>query len=279
MTKSEIKITNSKSGVTTIDIEGTIGVPEEWQFENPAGRIATYDKFRRSIEAISRIKGSEIVVEIRSTGGDVGDALLIHDALSSLDSVITTRCHGYVASAATIIAQAASEGRREISASALYLIHNSVASCEGNAGDLDQSRELLIKTDERIAAIYAARSGRPQEDFASLMAENNGGGRWLSAEEAVAEGLADRITESDARPSRKRNRSLPTDSANADTMRWQADIELGRLRHRIDALESENRRLSAHPTQPKEKEDPSSTESRRSANYTAYQRDAESFLH
>jgi ATP-dependent protease ClpP protease subunit len=278
MTKSEIKITNPKSGVTTIDIEGTIGVPEEWQFENPAGRIASYDKFRRSIEAISSIKGGEIVVEIRSTGGDVGDALLIHDALVSSGAVITTRCHGYVASAATIIAQAASEGRREISASALYLVHNSVASCEGNAGDLHQSLELLLKTDERIAAIYATRSGRTAEDFASLMAENNGGGRWLSAQETVAEGLADRITQSDARPSKKRNRSLPAASSNADTMRWQADLELGRLRHRIDALESENRRLGATSTSLKEKEDPSPTDSRRSANYTAYQRDAESFL-
>ena len=63
------------------------------------------------------------MVDIRSTGGDVNDALLIHDALCSLDAHITTRCYGYTASAATIIAQAASPGCREISANALYLIH------------------------------------------------------------------------------------------------------------------------------------------------------------
>ncbi len=277
MTKSKIKITNSKSGVTTIDIEGTIGVPEEWQFEQPAGRVATYDTFRRTLDAISRIKEGEIVVDIRSTGGDVGDALLIYDALSATGTTVTTRCHGYVASAATIIAQAASEGRREISASALYLVHNSVAACEGNADDLHKSRELLVKTDERIAGIYAARSGRPQAGFSALMAENNGGGRWLSAEEAIAEGLADRIVESEARPAKKR-RTLPANTANADTMRWQADLELGKLRHRIESLETENRRLMATSTRLKEKEDPSSTESRRSANHTAYQRDAEGFL-
>lgn len=277
MKKSEIKIKNTKPGVTTIDIEGTIGVPEEWQFEDPAGRVATYEKFQRTLAAISRIKDGEIVVNIRSTGGDVGDAILIYDALTASGAAITTRCWGYVASAATIIAQAASEGAREISASALYLVHNSVGSCEGNAHDLRQSEELLVKTDERIAGIYAARSGREAASFAALMAENNGGGRWLSPEETIAGGLADRLIEGEPRAEKKRS-PLPANSANADPMRWQSDIELGKLRHRIESLETENKRLKANPTQLKEKEDPSPTESRRSANENAYQRDAESFL-
>lgn len=274
MKRSEIKIKNTKPGVTVIDIEGTIGVPEEWQFEDPAGRVATYEKFQRTLAAISRIASGEIVVNIRSTGGDVGDAILIHDALAATGAAVTTRCYGYVASAATIIAQAASEGAREISASALYLIHNSICTCEGNAGDLRQSEELLLKTDERIAAIYAARSGRTTADFAVLMAENNGSGRWLSPEEALAEGLADRIM--DGEPQRlKKRRPLPSASAGADVIRWQADVELGKLRHRIESLESENKRLKATPTHLKTKEDPSLTESRRSANEDAYRKDAE----
>ena len=88
--------------------------------------MATYERFRDAVRRIAEIEAPEVVVEIRSTGGDVNDALLIHDALRSLGARITTRCYGYTASAATIIAQAASEGRREISANALYLIHDSV---------------------------------------------------------------------------------------------------------------------------------------------------------
>ncbi len=281
MKKSEIKITNSKSGVTTIDVEGTIGVPEEWQFEQPAGRVATYEKFRRSLSDISRIKGGEVVVNIRSTGGDVGDALLIYDALTSLSAsgaVITTRCRGYVASAATIIAQAASEGRREISASALYLVHNSVGRCEGNSRDLRQSRQLLIKTDRRIAEIYASRSGRTPEEFATLMAENNGSGRWLSPEETISEGLADRIIDNEGSMFARRRRPIPVNSSDADPMRWQQDMEVEKLHSRIAVLESENAQLRARPTLIKPKEDPSPTESRRSANESAYQRDARAFL-
>ena len=108
--KSEIQIDNN-AGVCQIDIEGTIGVPEEWQFDRPEARVATYEKFRDAVRRIAEIDASEVVVNIRSTGGDVNDALLIYDALAALDAEVTTRCYGYVASAATLIAQAASEGQ------------------------------------------------------------------------------------------------------------------------------------------------------------------------
>ena len=116
-----------------IDIEGTIGVPEQHQFENAASRIATFETFRREVARIAEVAASSVVVNIRSTGGDVNDALLIYEALQGLDARITTRCYGYTASAATIIAQAADEGCREISSNALYLIHNSTCAIEGNA--------------------------------------------------------------------------------------------------------------------------------------------------
>ena len=103
--KSEIQINNT-AGVCQIDIEGTIGVPEEWQFEEPDARVATYERFRDTLRRIAEIEAPEVVVNIRSTGGDVNDALLIHDALRQLPARVTTRCYGYTASAATIIAQA-----------------------------------------------------------------------------------------------------------------------------------------------------------------------------
>uniref|UniRef100_UPI003FA34C0D Clp protease ClpP n=1 Tax=Alistipes sp. Marseille-P5061 TaxID=2048242 RepID=UPI003FA34C0D len=192
MMKSEIRIRNS-ADVCYIDIEGNIGVPEEWQFDDPGARVATYERFRAAAARIAALEAAEVVVSIRSTGGDVNDALLIYDALRTLPGRITTRCYGYTASAATLIAQAASEGRREIAAGALYLIHNSECSVEGNVAELEARIGLLRKTDERLAEIYAVRSGRPAAEFAALMAENNGSGRWLSPEEAVEAGLADRV--------------------------------------------------------------------------------------
>ncbi len=189
---TKIKITNNAS-LCVIDIEGIIGVAEQEQFSPSSRSVATYEGFCEEIAKIKAIDAEEIVVNIRSVGGDVNDALLIFESLSSLNAKITTRCYGYTASAATIIAQAASEGCREVSASSLYLVHKSSSIIEGNASDLAERIDLLEKTDDRIATLYALRSSRDKSEFEQLMSENGGNGRWLSPEEAVAAGLADAI--------------------------------------------------------------------------------------
>lgn len=284
--KSEIQINNS-AGVCRIDIEGTIGVPEEWQFDDPEARIATYETFRDKVRRIAQTDSPEVVVEIRSTGGDVNDALLIHDALCSLDAHITTRCYGYTASAATIIAQAASEGCREISANALYLIHTAVCATEGNAAEIAGKLDLLHQTDARIAAVYAARSGRPAEEFEALMAENNGNGRWLAPEEAVAAGLADKVVEAAEQPASSLARNIargwerllaniglrPGPALPADRNVLHFDGEVQALRSRSAVAADEARRQAA-PTSTQPREDPSCGDTVRSANERAYAEDA-----
>ena len=296
--KSEIQIVDSAE-TCQIDIEGTIGVPEAWQFEVPEERVATYEKFREALQRIAAIEAPEVIVNIRSTGGDVNDALLIHDALRGLDARITTRCYGYTASAATIIAQAATEGCRELSANALYLIHNANCATEGNAAELESRIELLRQTDARIAAIYAARSGRPVEEFEALMAENNGNGRWLSPDEAIAAGLADRIIETTEQP------AIEHRAKQVVVRGWKrllANIGLGRkagidphelpedrnvlhfdeetraaLQQRAQLAAAEARARFA-PTETLPREDPSHGETLRTANERAYAEDVKCFI-
>lgn len=184
----KINIDNS-AGVATIDIEGVIGTPSYSEED----KVATYQALKGKIAEIGKANPRKVVVNIRSTGGDVNDALLIYDALKEVKNVETI-CYGYTASAATIIAQAAAQGKRKMSANGLYLIHRASTSVEGNAGEFEAKIDLLRKTDERIAAIYAEASGRPAEEFVALMGENNGNGKWLNAEEALAAGLIDEIT-------------------------------------------------------------------------------------
>lgn len=269
-----------------IEIEGTIGVPEEWQFDEHDTRIATYERFREAVARIAEVEAPEVIVTIRSTGGDVNDALLIHDALRQLKARITTRCYGYTASAATIIAQAASEGCRELSANALYLIHCATCSTEGNARQLGEQIALLEATDERLSSLYAARSGHPIEEFKALMEENGGNGRWLSPDEAIAAGLADRIIggEEAAKPSVAQNLARG----------WNRLMQAVGLQHEEPLPEDRNilhfdhpitlRRQSliaaqqaAKPTSTCPIEDPAIGERRPTANQRAYAEDVKVF--
>lgn len=187
---------NASTTVATIDIEGTIGSAEQ------GDSVTTYKELKERLEQIEQLQTPIVMVNIRSVGGDVSDAMLIYEALLSLDAHITTRCYGYTASAATIIAQAANEGCREIADSALYLIHNSSLSTEGNAQQLIEQAELLKKTDERIAAIYAAHSDKDAEYYAQIMSQNGGQGVWLSPEQALEAGLVDTIVTADTAPTK-----------------------------------------------------------------------------
>lgn len=229
MAESRIGVTDRAEG-TVIDIVGVIGRPE--QLGDAGGEQGTsYARLAESIERIRAIAAPEVVVNIRSTGGDVHDALLIYDALKSLDARIVTRCYGYTASAATLIAQAASAGCREISSHGLYLIHCAESAAEGNARSLAAVKELLDRTDERLAALYAERSGRPAERFAALMNENDGRGRWLTPRETAERSMPsrwrrllqrlERWLEGDGPSEEKRaapvaERTLPSDAAADD---------------------------------------------------------------
>lgn len=288
MSNNSIKIRNEADGITVIDIEGEIGVPEEVQFEEPESRVATYRKFKDMVGSIAGIRTPKVVVNIRSTGGDVGDALLIYDALCGLDATITTRSTGYVASAATIIAQAASAGEREMTSESLYLIHRSVSMVEGDAETMRHNADLLDKTDERIAEVYASRSGRKVEEFLQLMSENDGLGRWLSPEEAVECGLVDRIIDREQRRKTLGQRIKAAvagvfNKISNEEPKQQPKVARSTIKPSIptevDAGVEKMRKAQqgADKTRLAEIEDPSVCDVRQSFNEMAYTKDAENF--
>lgn len=281
--KTEIKIKNEAS-LCTIDIEGVIGLAEESQFAESSRSVATYERFREELAKIENIAEKEIVVNIRSTGGDVNDALLIYDCLVSLNAKITTRCYGYTASAATIIAQAASEGCREISNSALYLVHMSSSVVEGNSTDLAERIELLQKSDDRIASLYALRSGREKSQFEVLMAENGGRGRWLTPDETIEAGLADKLVGTEESTSKQTNivdmvkgwfsstkeQEVPTPPASDINILHLPDNRICST----SAIALREGQRTAAPTMTLSKEDPSLDGSPQTSNALAYAEDA-----
>lgn len=146
------------------------------------------------VRNIKLVPNDHIVVELRSTGGDIDAAFTIRGALLSTHKKITTICYGYTASAATIIAQAASGGARLMSGNALYLIHECTADMEDmTVEELEHETQKLRNHNNAIADIYVRKGSFNADYYRKLMAENGGRGRWLDLNGAMEACLVDNI--------------------------------------------------------------------------------------
>lgn len=164
------------------------------------GQVGGYDFDRNYVDyVLARNEGKPVHVLIDSLGGSVATALSIASAFKRHGDV-TVHFVGMNASAATV----ASLGAKHISidSSAMYLVHKcSMEFFEWGNLNADQLAQLvdhcedaindLNKLDNNIAAMYAAKTSKPQADLLNLMKE----GGWLNAKEAREWGFVDEITE------------------------------------------------------------------------------------
>lgn len=130
----------------------------------------------------------EIRLLINSPGGEVWEGIAIMNALRSHKARTVAVVEGIAASSASFIAASCDE-LVMMQNSELY-IHNAWGVVIGDAADLRAvAQDLEEHYDRNIASVYAAKSGDSVEHWLAEMDKD----RFLTAEQAVAEKLADRI--------------------------------------------------------------------------------------
>ncbi len=139
------------------------------------------------VDELSAVTAPQIRVEINSPGGNVFDGIAIYNALRNHPAHVTTRVDGIAASIASIIFQAGD--RRVMNPAAQLMVHNAHGVTAGNSRDHADMAELLDQQDAVLAAIYAAHGSEDAEHYRGLMNAET----WLTADRAVAEGLADEV--------------------------------------------------------------------------------------
>lgn len=168
-----------KDDVVTVDVRGDIG--GSWWNEG-----VTYEKVAAQLKGVVK-SDKKVVVTINSLGGDVDEAFAIYELLLSMGDRVTTECRGRCASAATIIAMGGHT--RRMSRYALFLIHKCWSGVVGNENVLEEVLSEQQAINDRMAQIYADRSGSKKEDIENLMNEYNGDGTWLNVEQAMQYGF------------------------------------------------------------------------------------------
>lgn len=174
--KNEIAVKNEEGKTSKIFLYGTVG---------------SYYGFslNRIQEALKNIEGNEIEIHINSYGGDLFEGIAIKNLLKQRDEKIIIYIDGIAASAASIIAMSGDE--IIIPADAQLMIHNPWTFAAGNAKELHKIADDLIKMQTSLEESYLKRFVGSREELKTLLDEET----YLTAEESIAFGLADRLDE------------------------------------------------------------------------------------
>lgn len=129
-------------------------------------------------------------VRINSPGGDVFESIAVYNALVRFPAKVTVHIDGVAASAASLVAMAGD--RTLVAENAMVMIHRPWTQAMGDAPEMRRQAEVLDKAWSAMLATYARRTGRRAATFEQKVADS-GGEWWLTAEETVAEGLADAV--------------------------------------------------------------------------------------
>lgn len=126
----------------------------------------------------------ELEVYINSPGGIIDVGSEIYTLLKGKKCSIYIT--GEACSAASIVAMA---GYCEMSPTALMMVH-CVSSCQqGNHSDMEHMAEVLSTADKALCSAYVEKAKMSEEEALKMMEHET----WLTAKEAKARGLIDKI--------------------------------------------------------------------------------------
>lgn len=156
------------------------------------------DKLARDVTgrllALASASAEPIDVYINSPGGHVESGDTIHDMIRFVDGEAPVRVigTGWVASAGALIFLAGKKERRFCLPQTRFLLHQPMGGVRGPAVDIDIEAKEIVKMRERLNRLIARETGQTYERVARDTDRNY----WMSAEEAIAYGMLDRVISS-----------------------------------------------------------------------------------
>lgn len=185
------------------------------------GDEVTPRQFKEDLDALGDI--DELRIYINSPGGDVfaGQAILSMLKRHSARKVVYV--DGLAASAASVVAMAGDLIR--MPRNAMMMIHNVWTFVAGDANRLREMADNLDRISETVVAAYQEKTGLDVDEIKRMMDAET----WMTAEEAVELGFADKIEESKAVAASLQNGALVVNGQVIDLSRFKNPPKLGFL--------------------------------------------------
>jgi ATP-dependent Clp protease protease subunit len=133
----------------------------------------------------------DIYVYVNSGGGEVTAGMAIYDTMQFIKPDVSTVVMGQACSMGSCLAQAGAAGKRLILPNARHMIHQPSGGAKGQATDIQIQAQEILKMKKYLTEIYVKHNtaGKNFEELSADMERDF----FMSAEEAVAYGLADKI--------------------------------------------------------------------------------------
>lgn len=144
---------------------------------------------RDLIDILDEMGGQDVLISLKSDGGDVFEGLSIYNQLAHYQGQVTIVVDALAASIASVIAMAADD--IAIHENSMLMIHNPWTVALGDAKEFRGVADLLDRVAADIAGIYSRRSGADEKHYLEIMETD----KYYSAQEALDAGLVDRIIE------------------------------------------------------------------------------------
>ena len=183
----------------------------------------------------------QINIFINSNGGSVFEGTAIYNQLKRHPAHKTVYIDGFACSIASVIAMAGDE--IVMPRNALMMIHNMWMCAQGNAEELRKAAEDLDTINAAGRAAYMEKAGDklPEDKLVELMDAET----WLTAEQCMEYGLADRYADKDA------------DMADASKILQKANLKLEQHLQIRKSLAAQLRTMAdPEPGKPKEENKP-----------------------
>ena len=128
-----------------------------------------------------------VTIWLNSPGGDVVAAARIYNMLLDYPGKVTVNIDGIAASAASVIAMAAS--RVTMSPVSMLMIHNPATLAMGDKTELSRALEMLESVKDSIINAYQLKTGLSRAKLSKLMDAET----WMDATAAIDLGFADEL--------------------------------------------------------------------------------------
>ena len=135
----------------------------------------------------------DISLYINSPGGAVTAGMAIYDTMQFIRPEVQTIVMGQACSMGSLLSQAGAPGKRFMLPYARHMIHQPSGGARGQATDIQIQAREIQKMKEYLTEIYVKHNsaGKTYDQLATDMERDI----FMSAEEALAYGLADKILE------------------------------------------------------------------------------------